>query len=370
MRKCPFCGTDNPDFINVCTNCGSNMGYITQQPNRERKLREKNKRKIIKKSQQQNIKTKPNQQINKQPTNNQSPNQPFNQPPNQPVNNQNFIPNQPPNQPIQNMQQKMGVTDIIKDAFLYPIHDYKNWLIVGILFLIMAVVMRLMSIGGAASIILAVVLIILFIFMLGLGIDVEKQSINGSNIIPNPNPVLNFKDGIKCIIVQFLYYLVPLIITVIVAFVTGVFDVIHRILLFQSTLTSITGFNGQVAAQAISPGLFRELVVSSLPTILIGFIFFVIFSFLLIIGQVRLAETGSIKEALNIGEVTHRIGEIGIGKLIAYVILGGICISIISMISAIFNVIPYVGMMISYFIFMSFIFLFSMRGNALLYKKG
>lgn len=366
MRKCPFCGADNPDFINVCTNCGNNMGYITQQPNRERKLKEKNKRKIIKKSQQQNIKTKPNQQVNKQPTNNQSPNRPFNQPPNQPVNNQNFI----PDQPIPNMQQKMGVTDIIKDAFLYPIHDYKNWLIAGILFLIMAVVMRLMSVGGAVSIILAIVFLILIIFMLGLGIDVERQTINGSDIIPNPNPVINFKDGIKSIIVQFLYYLVPLIITVILAFVTGVFDVIHRILLYQSTLSSITGFGSGITSQAVSPGLFRELIMSSLTTILIGFIFFVIFSFLLIIGQARLAETGSIKEALNVGEVTHRIGEIGIGKLIVYVILGGICISIISMISVIFNVIPYVGMMISYFIFMSFIFLFSMRGNALLYKKG
>lgn len=370
MRKCPFCGADNPDFINVCTNCGSNMGYITQQPNRERKLREKNKRKVIKKSQQQNIKTKPNQQVNKQPTNNQSPNRPFNQPPNQPVNNQNFIPNQPPNQPTPNMQQKMGVTDIIKDAFLYPIHDYKNWLIAGILFLIMAVVMRLMSVGGAVSIILTIIYIIFIIFMLGLGIDVERQTINGSDIIPNPNPVTNFKDGIKSIIVQFLYYLIPLIITIILAFITGVFDVIHRILLYQSTVASITGFGSGITSQAISPGLYRELVMSSITTIIIGFIFFVIFSFLLIIGQARLAETGSIKEALNVGEVTHRIGEIGIGKLIVYVILEGICISIISMISAIFNVIPYVGIMISYFIFMSFILLFSMRGNALLYKKG
>lgn len=27
MRKCPKCGNENPDFINICTNCGTDLGY-------------------------------------------------------------------------------------------------------------------------------------------------------------------------------------------------------------------------------------------------------------------------------------------------------------------------------------------------------
>ncbi|WP_455644842.1 zinc ribbon domain-containing protein [Methanosphaera sp.] len=37
MRKCSKCGADNPEFINICTNCGEDLGYDNRHYPREDK---------------------------------------------------------------------------------------------------------------------------------------------------------------------------------------------------------------------------------------------------------------------------------------------------------------------------------------------
>ena len=50
--------------------------------------------------------------------------------------------------------KKMDVLDLIKEAFYYPINDYKNWLIIAILFLLNTVLSSyVISKGGAVGII-------------------------------------------------------------------------------------------------------------------------------------------------------------------------------------------------------------------------
>ncbi|OED29485.1 zinc ribbon domain-containing protein [Methanosphaera sp. WGK6] len=41
MRKCSKCGTDNPDFINICTKCGEDLGYDNRHYPQEDKTNEK-----------------------------------------------------------------------------------------------------------------------------------------------------------------------------------------------------------------------------------------------------------------------------------------------------------------------------------------
>jgi hypothetical protein len=70
-------------------------------------------------------------------------------------------------------------------------------------------------------------------------------------------------------------------------------------------------------------------------TVTIGFVLFLIFSFLQSMAGARLAKTGSLKEALNIFESAKDMKRIGLGRVIILTILVLVLIGVIELVLAI-----------------------------------
>ena len=189
----------------------------------------------------------------------------------------------------------MGVGDIIGDALAYPFSNIKALVLYVILGIIAAII------GGAAVISLATALstkgfagfafsglsivgIIVFILVLflieGYGLDIIKYGIERRSDSPGIDFGRQVSNAIKLIIVSIVYYIVPAIII----FVLGLF--------------------------------LRDWILTILSIILV-----IVFALANFMAKCRLAKTDNLGDALAIGEAIGDISRVGLGKIIATVVV-------------------------------------------------
>ena len=236
----------------------------------------------------------------------------------------------------------MGIGDILSKSISYPFSDLTKFLIMGIGVIIVDLDTVFGELFGTESfmVILGFIIAVLFsIVMLGYSINVIKRGIDNSNEIPDFDFVNNFVDGLKLILIGFVYFIIPLIITLVLLFVFG----------------------------AIGSGL--NQVVGSLGIWALIAVIFIIFGIFAIVAQARFAISHSISDALSIGEVFEDVKRIGILKIILFLIVVSILISVLALILAIITVIPVIGVMIIDLLLGGFIFLFLNYGIGLLYAE-
>ena len=111
-------------------------------------------------------------------------------------------------------------------------------------------------------------------------------------------------------------------------------------------------------------GLFAGLGV----TVIVAVILFFIFGIFQQIGLCRLAKYDSFGEAFSFGKIFEDIKEIGVLRLIGFLIVLAIIIFILGFIISLIGSIPYVGLLIVALICSPFILLFSNRALGLLYS--
>lgn len=238
----------------------------------------------------------------------------------------------------------MGLGDIISDSVQYPFSDIQKFLIVGAISLFSGLSSLFGNWGVDSFILITLAGIIGLIFTLmlsGYSISVTKYAINHSSQLPDLDFQNNLIDGIKALIISIVYFIIPIIITLIFAIITGAIG---------------AGLNQLVAGL----GVFSVIAV-------IVFIFFAIFE---IVALARFADTGELGEALNIGEVIEDVKKIGIGKIILFAIVSVIIIIIASLIVSLLGIIPFIGILIAQLIIGAFITLFYSRAIGLLYAEA
>ncbi len=236
----------------------------------------------------------------------------------------------------------MGIGDILSKSISYPFSDLTKFLIMGIGVIIVDLDTVFGELFGTESfmVILGFIIAVLFsIVMLGYSINVIKRGIDNSIEIPDFDFANNFVDGLKLILIGFVYFIIPLIITLVLLFVFG----------------------------AIGSGL--NQVVGSLGIWALIAVIFIIFGIFAIVAQARFAISHSISDALSIGEVFEDVKRIGILKIILFLIVVSILISVLALILAIITVIPVIGVMIIDLLLGGFIFLFLNYGIGLLYAE-
>jgi hypothetical protein len=236
----------------------------------------------------------------------------------------------------------MGIGDILSKSISYPFSDITKFLIIGIGVIIVDLDTVFGELFGTESfmVILGFIIAVLFsIVMLGYSINVIKKGIDNSNEIPDFDFANNFVDGLKLMLIGFVYFIIPLIITLVLLFVFG----------------------------AIGSGL--NQVVGSLGIWALIAVIFIIFGIFAIVAQARFAISHSISDALSIGEVFEDVKRIGILKIILFLIVVSILISVLALILAIITVIPVIGVMIIDLLLGGFIFLFLNYGIGLLYAE-
>ena len=276
------------------------------------------------------------------------------------------------------MGENMDIIEIIKDAFVFPSNDMKTLLI----YVILSIVASIFAVMGSVVYILGfvtpecfmwggigVVISMLIVWVMsGYLVSVIKSGIDLDDEVPKFVWWDNFITGFNQFIVSIVYFIIPAFIVLVVGYVTNVYG---NLMIVAQAISSqaqsvYMGTANTVVFDAMAPVL-ANLVVSLAFTLTIGLVLFIIFSFLQTMAEARLANTDSLGEALNVLEAAKDIRRIGVGKVIAVILLIIIIIGVIQMIlSAIFNYVPILSILS--LIITPYLIFFAQRAVGLLYS--
>ena len=126
----------------------------------------------------------------------------------------------------------MEIMEIIKDSFTFPANNLKALAI----YIVITFVLGILAFGGVVtflgvqssavygilSFILFIIAIIIGFILAGYEIDIIKTGIDLNEVAPDFDWKNDLIRGIKAIIVAIVYFIIPAIITLIVAFLTNV----------------------------------------------------------------------------------------------------------------------------------------------------
>ena len=274
-----------------------------------------------------------------------------------------------------------GLIDIFKEAIVYPLSNVIVLLTIGALLLVSNIPSLLFTYGIDVSPsivgIFGIITLVVGILLSGYTLSIIRDAIDMNVSIPQLDFAKNFVDGIKAIVLEIIYYIIPTIIVAIVFFISGAPNSIMKILSFfaeneallNQTLNSTGAVNTQIfqmIPQEYIVGLINGLAI----TAIVAIILYLIFGLLYEIALCRLAKYDTLTEGLRFGEVIKDIRTIGIGKYIGWYILLIIITVVLSLVVALITAIPYIGVIISYLLCAPFIFLFASRALGLLYIEA
>lgn len=233
----------------------------------------------------------------------------------------------------------MNVTEIIKDAFLFPSKNIERFAIYLILswfmawFAIMGVLTYASGVIAAKNYLtggmyLIISLLIGFIIA-GYHINVIKSGIELDDNVSAFEWYENFMTGFDNVLVSILYFIIPVLIVLLIGLSTNVLG--NAIAIVKEFALLI--FNDYIMGGSLDITVNTVSHATSIAiTSAVALILFVIFSFLQSMAKTRLANTGSVREALNIFEAAKDITRIGVGKVIQSILLLVVIIPIIEII--------------------------------------
>ena len=236
---------------------------------------------------------------------------------------------------------KMSLGDIFSDAIKYPFSDITKFLIVGVIAVLAGLSSIVMSFKVHSFSVYGIASIIGFIFSLvlaGYGVSVIRNGISLSDEIPDIDLKANLYDGVNALIIAIVYLIIPVIVFVILMAVFGVIG---------ASIDHAVAALGLVSIVAI--------------------VLFIIFGILEVIALAKFADTNDLGESLSFREVYGDVKNIGIGKIILFLIIQFIIIAVAGIISSLIGYIPFVGIIISQLVIGAFITLFSQRALGLLF---
>lgn len=226
---------------------------------------------------------------------------------------------------------KMDIGEIVSDSIEYPSSDWKKVIIFGLLLLISF-------------------LIVPIFLVFGYGFRALKASIAGADELPEFDEWGEmFIDGLKVFVVQFVYFLIPMLIILIV--LIGSWASIAAML----TVGDPTAFSGI---------LFGVGFIGVMFAIIIGLIIGLIST----IAIAHMAANDSeLSAAFQFSEILNIISQIGWSNYIIWYIVIGIISSIFFFVANLLNYIPIIGTIIAVLTISPYGQLFSYRALALLY---
>ena len=238
----------------------------------------------------------------------------------------------------------MNITEIIKDAFLFPSKNMERFAV----YLVLSVLMTVFILGGTlvypwgffnvdnyaiGGIYLVIALVIGF-FISGYHLKVIKSGIELDDEVPVFELGENFLGGFEITIISVFYFIIQAFIIAVTTLATNVFG--NAIATVQQIRLQIFNVffmvnSADIAVDAISNAVFN-FIISLAITIAVALIVFLIFSILQSASQARLANTDSLKDALNIFETLKDIKRIGIVKVLLLVLLVLVIIAVMGII--------------------------------------
>jgi hypothetical protein len=251
----------------------------------------------------------------------------------------------------------MKIGEIINDAILYPLSDWRTFLFLGLII----VLGSLNTITGKffsktlIIVLFAILALIFTLVTLGYQLRILESTVKGNNILPalSRSKQLIF-DGLRVFIVS-VVYIIPLVV----------------ILVPLITVLAITSIGS--GANMAGTGLFKYfgavLVIAGLYLLIMYPIFFM--------ALVNMANNErDIGAAFKFGDIKNVISNIGLGKFIIWYIITGLIYILILLIElglpALFNTINIkpLGSLIAALLVSPFALIFLYRSVALIYLDG
>ena len=267
----------------------------------------------------------------------------------------------------------MNLREIITDAVKYPISDTRKFLIFCVLIILASLSTILPSYGinnSTLSIILTIVTLIVSFIILGYSVDVIKSGSEGDETLPDFDYVKQFVIGIKAMILDIIYFIIPAVITIIVASATGLFSSFTDIV-YSSVESMVNGTDNLTMIMSAIPQTTINTFTNALTvTLIVGIILFIIFSLMSVTGMVRFAKSGSGIEGLRFRQIFKDMSNIGFVKIIITLIVIYIIALLLSVVISLIGFIPYIGVFISIFVGVPYITLFLYRAIGLLYADA
>lgn len=277
------------------------------------------------------------------------------------------------------MGENMEIIEIVKDAFTFPTKDVKMLAI----YILLSIVSSIFATVGIGVYVLGIIIPECFMWggiaviismvigwlMSGYSISVIKSGINLDDKVPGFDWWEDFITGFYSFVVSFVYYLIPALIVLLTGLVTDIYGKIWIVFegLLAQILSVITTGDFSVLVFGAMADAIVGLIISLTITLTVAVIVFVVFSFLEVMAQARLANTGDLFEALSIFESAKDIKRIGIAKVLIVIILVMVVIFVVNFVlSAIFNIVPILSFLS--IIITPYLVLFTQRAVGLLYS--
>ena len=267
----------------------------------------------------------------------------------------------------------MDLRDIIQDAIKYPINDNRKFLIFCALIVIMSLSTILPSYGvnnDTLNMVLTLITLIVAFVVLGYLIEVLKGGTEGETTLPDLDYVKHFILGIKAMILEIIYFIIPLILTIIVASASGLFSSLTKMVNSSVGAMEKGAENATAILAAIPQDSIATFNNALTVTLVIGIVFFVILSLLSFTAIVRYAKTGSGTEGLRFREIIKDMQKVGILNIIVTLIVIYVIALLLALVIVVIGLIPYIGVFIGIFIGVPFILLFMYRAVGLLYADA
>lgn len=272
----------------------------------------------------------------------------------------------------------MEIMEIVMEAFEFPsknLGTFSIYVVLSILAGAFAVKGMFLCTGGLINfgnflmgIISLIISVIIGVVLSGYSISLIKSGIQGSKEVPEFEWEENLTTGTNNVIVSIVYYIIPAFIVIIVGYLTNINGIMASIAKELGTqATSIYAGSSTIVVTDTMSRLLTSLSNSLFITIIIAVILFVLFSFLLVMAEGRLANTGNLEEALNIVEAAKDITRIGTGKVVSLILLLFVIFVFVELVlSIIFVLIPFLSSL-SILVTPFFVF-FTQRAIGLLYS--
>ena len=267
----------------------------------------------------------------------------------------------------------MNLREIITDAIKYPISDTRKFLIFCALIILMSLSTVLPSYGlkdGTLAIILSLVTFIVLFVVLGYSMEIIKGGIEGDETLPDFDYVKQFVIGIKAMILEIIYFIIPAVFVIIVASATGLFSSFTDIV-YVGIDSMANGTTNVTTIMAAVPKSTMNTFTNALSvTVTVAIILFIIFSLISFTGLVRFAKFQSGTEGLRFIEILKDMKNIGFLKIIITLIVIYIIALAMVFVIGLIGLIPYVGVFIGIFVGVPFVLLFLYRAIGLLYADA
>lgn len=273
----------------------------------------------------------------------------------------------------------MEVKDIIKESIIYPKNDYKTFFNIIVISFIIEIINNFWITDESIEFIFNILIVMLFYFLInGYSLSIKANKDYSDNILK-----FNTKDkvklGIKYCIVHVIYMVIPLILSLIIAYPIGLYSSLPD--LFSSTNMTNISFNSysyesdiinifDMILNTVPEEILMNFLESLFLVLLIYMILTIFFSLFEQIALVHLAETNSICSSIKIPNIIGMITKIGWIKYLKVNIIMVVCFFILMIISDILKLIPYIGEYVIGVILTAYTILFFAHCTSLLYMEN